>query len=66
LVSWRDIQKSSVQIWGYRLEYLRLPEVMYHPGVYKWIYEYNDFLGYMAGILSVEAVEKGIGEASII
>jgi len=65
-VSWRGIQKSSVQIWGYRLEYLRLPEVMDHPGIYKWIYDYNDFIGYMAGILSVEAVEKGIGDASVI
>ena len=64
--TWRDIQKSSVQIWGYRLDDLRLPEVLGHPGVYKWTYEYDDFVGYMAGILSVESFKKGIGEACIV
>ena len=63
---WRDIQKSSVQIWGYRLDNLRIPEVLGHPGVYKWTYEYDDFVGYMAGILSVEAIKKGVGEACVI
>ena len=65
-VDWRDIQKSSVQIWGYRLDDLRIPEVLGHPGIYKWTYAYDDFIGYMAGILSVEAIKKGIGEACII
>jgi phosphate starvation-inducible protein PhoH len=65
-VDWRDIQKSSVQIWGYRLNDLRIPEVLGHPGMYKWIYGYNDFIGYMAGILPVEAIQKGIGGACII
>lgn len=60
-VNWRDVQKSSVQIWGYRLDYLRTPEVSGHPGVYKWTYEYDDFIGYMAGLLSVEDFTKGIG-----
>jgi CRISPR-associated endonuclease/helicase Cas3 len=50
-VNWRDIQNRSVQIWGYRLEYLRIPEISGHPGIYKWIYDYDDFIGYMAGIL---------------
>jgi len=52
-VDWRDIQKSSVQIWGYRLDYLRIPEVERYRGMYKWIYEYDDFIGYMAGILKL-------------
>ncbi|MBP7231618.1 MAG: DEAD/DEAH box helicase family protein [Syntrophaceae bacterium] len=50
-VDWRDIQNSSVQIWGYRLDSLCIPEFERYPGMYKWIYEYNDFLGYMAGVL---------------
>jgi len=66
LVDWRDIQKSSVQIWGYRLNDLCIPEVLGHPGMYKWIYAYNDFIGYMAGILSVETVKHGIGDACVI
>jgi len=65
-VDWRDIQKSSVQIWGYRLDNLRTPEVLGHPGIYKWIYAYNDFIGYMAGVLPVEMVKRGIGDACII
>jgi CRISPR-associated endonuclease/helicase Cas3 len=52
-VNWREIQKSSVQIWGYRLDHLRIPEVLGHPGIHKWIYPYNDFIGYMAGIIPI-------------
>lgn len=65
-VDWRDIQKSSVQIWGYRLDDLRIPEVLGHPGIYKWTYAYNDFIGYMADILSVEKIKQGIGDACVI
>lgn len=65
-VSWRDIQKSSVQIWGFRLDYLRIPEVSGHPGVYKWTYDYDDFIGYMAGMLSVEDFTEGIGATGVI
>jgi CRISPR/Cas system-associated endonuclease/helicase Cas3 len=52
-VDWRDMQKASVQIWGYRLDALCIPEVSGHPGIYKWMYDYNDFIGYMAGILKM-------------
>lgn len=66
LVDWRDIQKASVQIWGYRLDALRIPEVLGHPGMYKWSYAYNDFIGYMAGILPVEAFKQGNDFACVI
>lgn len=52
-LDWRDVQKASVQIWGYRLDYLRIPEITGYPGIYKWIYSYDDFIGYMAGILKM-------------
>jgi CRISPR-associated endonuclease/helicase Cas3 len=65
-VGWRDVQKASVQIWGYRLNDLRIPEVLGHPGIYKWPYAYDAFIGYMAGLLSVEAVVRGIGGACVI
>lgn len=52
-VDWRDIQKSSVQIWGYRLDKLGIPEFEKYHGMYKWVYEYNDFIGYMAGVLKM-------------
>lgn len=65
-VDWRDVQKSSVQIWGYRIDYLSIPEILGHPGIHKWIYDYNDFIGYMAGILSVEAFKKNIDDACLV
>ena len=65
-VGWRDIQKSSVQVWGYRLDDLRVPEVFGHPGLFKWIYAYDDFIGYMAGLLPVEAIKSNIGGACVI
>ena len=65
-VDWRDIQKASVQIWGYRLDALRIPEVLGHRGMYKWSYPYNDFIGYMAGMLPAEAFKQGIDSACII
>jgi CRISPR-associated endonuclease/helicase Cas3 len=52
-LDWRDVQKASVQIWGYRLDYLRIPEITGYPGIYKWIYSYDDFIGYMVGILKM-------------
>jgi CRISPR-associated endonuclease/helicase Cas3 len=52
-LDWRDVQKASVQIWGYRLDYLRIPEITGYPGIYKWIYSYDDFIGYMAGVLKM-------------
>lgn len=65
-VTWQEIQALSVQLWGYRLQDLRLPEVKGHPGMYKWTYAYDDFIGCMAGILSVEDVRYNFGGASII
>ena len=65
-INWRDIQKSSVQIWGYRLEDLCIPEIVGHPGIHKWIYAYNDFIGYMAGVLPIEAVKNGLGDVCVI
>jgi len=57
--NWREMQKASVQIWGYRIHALCLPEFSWLPGVYKWTYDYDDFIGYMAGALSIEAIKQG-------
>ncbi|HQB35694.1 MAG TPA: hypothetical protein PLY11_13225 [Syntrophorhabdus sp.] len=65
-VDWQDIQRSSVQIWGYHLENLHVPEIFGYRGIYKWTYAYNDFIGYMAGILPVEEINEGIGDACIV
>ncbi|HMK60196.1 MAG TPA: hypothetical protein VK452_03495 [Dissulfurispiraceae bacterium] len=52
-VDWRKIQKSSVQIYGYRLNELRLPEILGRPGLCKWTYDYDGFIGYMAGVIKL-------------
>lgn len=58
-VNWRDVQKSSVNISGYRLDALHIPEVSGYPDVYKWPHNYNDFVGYMAGVIKIEAFKAG-------
>jgi hypothetical protein len=52
-VSWRDIQQGSVQIWGYRLKQLCIPEIHGRQNIYKWPYKYDDFIGYMAGVIPI-------------
>ncbi|GHV07261.1 hypothetical protein AGMMS50229_13730 [Campylobacterota bacterium] len=52
-VTWQEIQKSSVMIWGYKLKELNMPEI--REGIYEWNLAYDDFLGYMAGILAIES-----------
>ena len=54
-VNWREIQQGSVQIWGYKLEALGIQEI--REGIYKWDYPYDEFLGYMAGVLPVAESE---------
>lgn len=46
-----ELQKNSVQIWGWRAEDLRLEEFMRFPSVYGWRLPYDSFIGYMAGLL---------------
>ena len=53
-VRWQEIQNHSVQIWGYRIESLRIPQYPQYPHLYEWNLAYDDFLGYMAGVLNFE------------
>jgi hypothetical protein len=46
-----ELQKHSVQIWGWRVDDLRLEEFKRFPNVFGWQLLYDDFLGYMAGLL---------------
>jgi CRISPR-associated endonuclease/helicase Cas3 len=57
-INWQDIQRNSVQIWKYRLQELSVPEVEGRPHIYKWQYPYDDFIGYMAGVLSIESTQN--------
>lgn len=60
-VDWRELQKVSVQITKYKLDELRTPIIM--DSIYSWNLDYDNFLGYMAGIVKLK---KYIGEAIII
>lgn len=53
-VSWQEIQNGSVQIWGTRIQSLCIPQFDRYPDMYEWNLAYNDFIGYMAGILQVD------------
>lgn len=50
-VNWRDLQKKSVQVADYKLRELRMPEIL--PDLYAWNLPYDDFIGYMAGIIQM-------------
>ncbi len=60
-VDWRDIQMNSVQILGYKVSKLNIPEICGYPGLYKWHLNSNSFLGYMAGIIENEELFENGG-----
>jgi hypothetical protein len=47
-VDWRELQEKSVQIRGYMLDKLNIPEIL--EGIFLWDLGYDDFLGYMEGV----------------
>ena len=53
-VPWQEIQKHSVQIWGNRIETLHIPQFPQYPDLYEWSLAYDNFIGYMAGVLEVK------------
>ncbi len=53
-VDWKEIQMNSVQILGYKINKLNIPEIFGHPGLYKWHLKSDSFLGYMTGIVENE------------
>ncbi len=59
-----QLQKHSVQIWGWRVEQLKLHEFPRFPGFYGWSYNYDDFIGYMFGLLPV--IEFASGTPTVI
>lgn len=46
---WRELQRHSLQIASYKLQELNIPPITEE--IYYWNLAYNDFLGYMAGII---------------
>lgn len=60
-VDWKELQQVSVQIAKYKLDELRTPIII--DNIYSWNLEYDDFLGYMAGIVKLKMYS---GDAIII
>lgn len=46
---WRTLQKKSVSVRRDKVEKWKLKEIS--DGVYQWVLGYDDFLGYMSGVL---------------
>jgi CRISPR-associated endonuclease Cas3-HD len=55
-VTWQEVQKKSVNIRRYILENLHIPKIS--DNLYKWAV-YDNFLGYMAGVLSADLFSTG-------
>lgn len=57
-IDWRGIQKNSVQIAKYKLDELRTP--MIYDGLYEWNLKYDNFIGYMAGVIQSKKFETDL------
>lgn len=42
---------GSVQLWAGKEREFALPELRGLPGVFRWNLAYNNFIGYLAGVL---------------
>lgn len=60
-ISWIELQKVSVQIAKYKLDEMKISPIL--DDIYYWSLGYDDFLGYMAGIIKLKKYE---GHALII
>jgi len=58
--SFQEILLGSVQIWAQRIEKLGIQPVPGRQELYEWPYEYDDFLGYMAGVLKRSLFASGL------
>lgn len=55
-VDWKELQEHSVQIWPYKIDTYALKPIdgSRYP-LYEWVLGYDDFLGVMKDVVSVEA-----------
>lgn len=50
-INWRTMQDNSVQIWSEKAAKLHLCTIKTRPDLYYWPYKYDNFIGYMAGVI---------------
>lgn len=58
-LDWKALQSHTVQIWATRKLDFALEPIDAYPGLFAWQLAYDDFIGYMAGALEVQAVKSG-------
>lgn len=61
-LSFQEILSGSVQIWARKIETLDLKAIPGRQELYEWQHEYDDFLGYMAGVLRMRTFLRAGGE----
>lgn len=58
-VSVTELQQHSVQIWSTRRIEWGLRESLRYPGLMFWELDYDRFVGYMKGVLDINAFKRG-------
>jgi len=58
-VSPNELMRLSVQIYRYRAKEFALKEIPAVPGLFAWTLDYDDFIGFMAGVLAVHSHKNG-------
>lgn len=58
-VATEELQLHSVQIWGHKTKEWGLVESRRYPGLLLWNMGYDDFLGYMKGVLELNEFRMG-------
>ena len=53
---WKLLQKKSVPVRRYQIKNWKLKEIA--AGVYQWTLRYDDFLGYMAGVIDLYKLQN--------
>lgn len=61
-LSFHEVLSGSVQIWAGKIETLGLKAIPGRQELYVWAHEYDNFLGYMAGILQMRGFLMRGGE----
>ena len=56
-VDWQELQDYSVQIYCFSAAKLGAEKLKNHQELYYWPYKYDDFIGYMAGVLDNKKID---------
>lgn len=54
-INWHELQNNSIQIAKYKLDELKIPCIL--DNIYLWNLGYDNFIGYMAGIIKYKKLD---------